>query len=468
MSRSGVADIRDAPLIGGNAVSAPRVLPMPAGTAAHHAAERRAKRRLVIGPPQPVGGETHAPVRQIVQRRSPDGIAEALGEGSARHARMIGKRGERPAAAGIGVHGADRPREARIGQRAEPAERLAKRARHPKAQHLQKHDLGEVIGHQRLTGRAAPDLRRELVERPAQHGGLVRRIAKVDDGRQRAEQQACIIALERETHSYQEEVATAVAGRNAVHCPVVDRGRVDRRQRKVGGKQERPTARQEEAVAGFDPARVVLSVHLHPAGAVHDSVELDALMWRAADRPLTARVKTGADRASRPQQRKDIRQRVQRSNSGRTQAGERLATRVSTKATLVIGMVLGAVGTALLVPGTGVTTAYIAIVPGLILSGIGQGIVWTGMWIAAASGIRHDEQGVASRMASTTLSVGNAIGLAVLIAVANGHAAGQVSIAHLAAVAEGIRLAFWLAAGGILVSLLAALTLPRKASVTGL
>jgi len=149
-----------------------------------------------------------------------------------------------------------------------------------------------------------------------------------------------------------------------------------------------------------------------------------------------------------------------------TQAGERLATRVSTKATLVIGMVLGAVGTALLVPGTGVASPYLAIVPGLILSGIGQGIVWTGMWIAAASGVHHDEQGVASGMASTTLSVGNTIGLAVLIAVANGHAAEQVGVAHSAAVVEGIRLAFWLAASGIVVSLLAALTLPRKASVT--
>ena len=99
-----------------------------------------------------------------------------------------------------------------------------------------------------------------------------------------------------------------------------------------------------------------------------------------------------------------------------TQAGERLATRFSTRPTLIGGMILGAVGTALLVLGAGPTSPYLAIVPGLILSGIGQGIVWTGMWIAAASGVHHDEQGIASGMASTTLSVGNAIGLAVLIA----------------------------------------------------
>jgi EmrB/QacA subfamily drug resistance transporter len=149
---------------------------------------------------------------------------------------------------------------------------------------------------------------------------------------------------------------------------------------------------------------------------------------------------------------------------GGTQAGERLATRLSTRKTLVGGTVLGAVGTAMLVAGTGADSPYLAIVPGLILSGIGQGIVWTGMWIAAASGVRHDEQGVASGMASTALSIGNAIGLAVLIAIANRHAGGLTGEAHRAATAAGVRIAFWLAAAGILVSLLAALTLPAKAA----
>ena len=144
-----------------------------------------------------------------------------------------------------------------------------------------------------------------------------------------------------------------------------------------------------------------------------------------------------------------------------TQAGEKLATRISTKATLMVGMVLGAVGTVLLVPGTGVETPYIAIVPGLILSGIGQGIVWTGMWIATAAGVHNDEQGVASGMASTTLSVGNAVGLAVLIAIANSHAAGIQGVTHSAAMADGIRIAFWLASAGILLSLFGASCLPR-------
>lgn len=148
-----------------------------------------------------------------------------------------------------------------------------------------------------------------------------------------------------------------------------------------------------------------------------------------------------------------------------TQLGERLVRRLSMRATLVSGMVAGAVGTALMVPGADIGSTYLAIVPGLIVSGIGQGIVWTGMWIAAATGVRPDEQGVASGMASTTLSVGNSIGLAVLIALANRHPGGLEGEALTAAMAEGIQFAFWLAAAGIVVSLLAAFALPSKAKV---
>ncbi|TIP75606.1 MAG: MFS transporter [Mesorhizobium sp.] len=145
-----------------------------------------------------------------------------------------------------------------------------------------------------------------------------------------------------------------------------------------------------------------------------------------------------------------------------TQVGERLATRFSTRATLVGGMVVGAIGTALMVSGANADSSYLSLVPGLIISGVGQGIVWTAMWIAAASGVSHDEQGVASGMASTMLNVGNAIGMAVLIAIANRHVGGLTGDSLKVAVADGIQVAFWLAAAGIVVSLLAAMVLPGK------
>ncbi|WP_348640729.1 MFS transporter [Mesorhizobium sp. AA22] len=145
-----------------------------------------------------------------------------------------------------------------------------------------------------------------------------------------------------------------------------------------------------------------------------------------------------------------------------TQVGERLATRFSTRATLVGGMVIGAIGTALIVSGANADSSYLSLVPGLIISGVGQGIVWTAMWIAAASGVSHDEQGVASGMASTMLNVGNAIGMVVLIAIANRNVGGLTGDALKIAVADGIQVAFWLAAAGIVFSLLAAMVLPGK------
>ncbi|MBJ6133678.1 MFS transporter [Ochrobactrum sp. Q0168] len=148
-----------------------------------------------------------------------------------------------------------------------------------------------------------------------------------------------------------------------------------------------------------------------------------------------------------------------------TQLGERLVRRLSMRVTLVAGMLVGAAGTALLVPGTEFGSNYMTIVPGLIISGIGQGIVWTGMWIAAATGIRPEEQGVASGMASTTLSIGNSIGMATLIAVANRHLGDLEGEALAQAMSEGIQLAFWLAAAGILVSLLAVSALPKAVKV---
>lgn len=145
-----------------------------------------------------------------------------------------------------------------------------------------------------------------------------------------------------------------------------------------------------------------------------------------------------------------------------TQAGERLATRFSTRSTLVGGMIVGAVGTALMVSGATAESSYLSLVPGLIVSGVGQGIVWTAMWIAAASGVAHDQQGVALGMASTTLNVGNAIGMAVLIAIANSQIGELSGNALKIAVADRIQVAFWLAAAGIVVSLLAAMVLPAK------
>lgn len=145
-----------------------------------------------------------------------------------------------------------------------------------------------------------------------------------------------------------------------------------------------------------------------------------------------------------------------------TQLGARLANRLSTRSTLIVGFLIGIVGTLALAPAAFVGAPYAAIVPGLVVSGIGQGIVWTAMWIAAGSGVAHHEQGIASGMASTTLNVGNAIGIAVLVALAIRGVGGLEGDALRGGLALGAQHAFYLASAGLVLGLLVALTLPRQ------
>ncbi|MGW3966564.1 MFS transporter [Amycolatopsis sp. NPDC005003] len=147
-----------------------------------------------------------------------------------------------------------------------------------------------------------------------------------------------------------------------------------------------------------------------------------------------------------------------------TQLGERMTTRLGGRTSLFAGFAIGVAGTALLATGFTEDSTYTALVPGLVVSGLGQGITWTAMWIAAASGVAPDEQGVANGIASTTLNIGNALGLAVLIAIANSGTAGLGGEPLRAALADGGFLAVLLTAAGMLAGLLITFALPSRRS----
>jgi EmrB/QacA subfamily drug resistance transporter len=149
-----------------------------------------------------------------------------------------------------------------------------------------------------------------------------------------------------------------------------------------------------------------------------------------------------------------------------TQAGERLAPRTGTRATLLIGFAMGVPGTAVLALGFDTEASYGLLVPGLIVSGVGQGIVWTAMWITAATGTPAREQGVANGIASTALNIGNAIGLAVFTVIADLGTEGKAGQALLAATADGAFLVVLLTAAGMIAGLLVTLTLPRPSRDT--
>jgi MFS family permease len=129
-----------------------------------------------------------------------------------------------------------------------------------------------------------------------------------------------------------------------------------------------------------------------------------------------------------------------------TQLGERITARFGAGATLAGGFTVGIAGTAALVLGFGAGT-YLALVPGLVVAGVGQGVVWTSMFIVVSTGVAPVEQGVANGLATTTLNLGEAIGLAALVVVAD---------------AAGIRAAVAVSAAGMTAGIVLARTAPRR------
>ncbi len=120
-----------------------------------------------------------------------------------------------------------------------------------------------------------------------------------------------------------------------------------------------------------------------------------------------------------------------------TQLGGRATTRLGPRPTLIIGAVVGIVGTAWfgLTVASGATLALW--VPGIVISGLGQGIVWTAMWVAVGTGTADAEQGTASGIGATAQNTGNAIGLATFVAIGSAFAVGSTDAERVAAGAQG-------------------------------
>jgi EmrB/QacA subfamily drug resistance transporter len=98
-----------------------------------------------------------------------------------------------------------------------------------------------------------------------------------------------------------------------------------------------------------------------------------------------------------------------------TQLGGRLVGRLGIARTLAAGMAFGAVGLLLYVrlPADG---SLADLIPGMIVAGLGQGIAFTTMYVAASTGVPQGEEGVASAMAMTAQQLGGSVSLALLVA----------------------------------------------------
>ena len=139
--------------------------------------------------------------------------------------------------------------------------------------------------------------------------------------------------------------------------------------------------------------------------------------------------------------------------------GGHAATRLGLRTTLVAALAVGALGALALSLAMSPDGSYAALIPGLIALSIGDGVVFTTMFIAAATGVSDREQGVAASMASTGGGIGAAVGLAVLVLVANSGTDGLAGEALRVATAEGLSTAVLVVAAGIAVTVLVALSL---------
>ena len=143
-------------------------------------------------------------------------------------------------------------------------------------------------------------------------------------------------------------------------------------------------------------------------------------------------------------------------------AGGRMATHFGIRATLLAALVIGAVGAAALGLAISPDGSYAALIPGLVLLSIGDGVAFTSMFIAAGTGVPDRDQGVASGAASTAMQAGGAVGLALLVLVANAGTGGLTGEEELrVATADGIAAAALVVASGIVATAALALALPR-------
>jgi EmrB/QacA subfamily drug resistance transporter len=137
----------------------------------------------------------------------------------------------------------------------------------------------------------------------------------------------------------------------------------------------------------------------------------------------------------------------------------RLVTSCGLRTTLVAALAVGAVGALALGLAMSPNGSYRALIPGLALLSLADGVVFTTMFIAAGTGVADREQGVASAIASTSTSVGAAVGLALLVMVANSGTDELAGEALRVATADGLSTAVLFVAGGITGTALAALNL---------
>jgi predicted MFS family arabinose efflux permease len=147
-----------------------------------------------------------------------------------------------------------------------------------------------------------------------------------------------------------------------------------------------------------------------------------------------------------------------------------LAPRVGVRPVTAAGMVLTILGL-LLFARMPVDGSYASdVLPGMILASLGMGAIFMPLTLVATTGLKDEDQGLASGLFNTSQQVGGALGLAVLSTVAVNHTskaalADSFSPKSLPSIVHGWQWAFGGAAVLVTLSLIVFVALLRKRDV---
>ncbi|MDE1887425.1 MAG: MFS transporter, partial [Gammaproteobacteria bacterium] len=123
----------------------------------------------------------------------------------------------------------------------------------------------------------------------------------------------------------------------------------------------------------------------------------------------------------------------------------RLVMRFGYRLPLAGGLGLAAAGLLLFARAPLDGNFILDVLPGMLLLGIGAGIAFNPVLMAAMNDVAPEESGLASGIVNTAFMMGGALGLAVLASIASARTSGLLSSGHaqLAALNGGYHLAFF-------------------------
>jgi EmrB/QacA subfamily drug resistance transporter len=140
-----------------------------------------------------------------------------------------------------------------------------------------------------------------------------------------------------------------------------------------------------------------------------------------------------------------------------------LVARVGIKLPLIIGLLLVGVGLLMFAQSPIYGNLASDILPGMLTMGLGCGMASTPLLLASVARIPSSETGLAAGLMSTTFTVGGALGLAVLVSVADTRTESlrHAKVSALAALNGGYHAAFLVAAAFVGVAAVLSMALPR-------